>query len=449
MKKLNVYLKVLFSFFIFLMPFHALLITTLKCRFGIDTNLLRFWKEIFVIVLLGITLLDLYNKKSKISSLLKGNYLVGLTITFIICSLIFIGFPYLEFKVSNFLGFKYDVFFLFCMLIGIYLNFVKENFNLMLKTILISGFASIVIFLPWYLFGDISSLSDIFGYSAKVSTYKANACISFAQNVNGQHRFQGTFGGPITFSIFLVIFYLIYLGYILKEKIINFKLKLVYILVPSLFVILSIFFSYSKTSILGLAFGLSVFFYLAMKYVFKKSLKKSQLYYIYGFLFIVVIGIVIVKRDLFLHPEAILNRLENLSRSLEMFGYNPVGYGLGVAGPASQVGRSIESLGNWQILAQSTSAIAVFLPENWYVQILLEEGIFGFSIFVSLFLVLGFTLFRGVKSKKDFFSIGIFSSFVSICFMALFCHAFEDAGTVYPFFMIIGAYIANNIKINS
>jgi len=449
MMKLNVYLKVLFSFFIFLMPFHALLITTLKCRFWIDTNLLRFWKEIFVIVLLWITLLDLYNKKTKISSLLKWNYLVWLTITFIICSLIFIGFPYLEFKVSNFLWFKYDVFFLFCMLIWIYLNFVRENFNLMLKTILISWFVSIVIFLPWYLFWDISSLSDIFWYSAKVSTYKANACISFAQNVNGQHRFQWTFWWPITFSIFLVIFYLIYLGYILKEKIINFKLKLVYILVPSLFVILSIFFSYSKTSILWLAFWLSVFFYLAMKYVFKKSLKKSQLYYIYWFLFIVVIWIVIVKRDLFLHPEAILNRLENLSRSLEMFGYNPVWYGLWVAWPASQVWRSIESLWNWQILAQSTSAIAVFLPENWYVQILLEEWIFGFSIFVSLFLVLWFTLFRWVKSKKDFFSIWIFSSFVSICFMALFCHAFEDAWTVYPFFMIIWAYIANNIKINS
>jgi hypothetical protein len=53
-----------------------------------------------------------------------------------------------------------------------------------------------------------------------------------------------------------------------------------------------------------------------------------------------------------------------------------------------------------------------------------------------LFLILGFTLFKIVKNKKDYFSIGIFSSFVSICFMALFCHAFEDAGTVYPLFMI-------------
>jgi hypothetical protein len=33
--------------------------------------------------------------------------------------------------------------------------------------------------------------------------------------------------------------------------------------------------------------------------------------------------------------------------------------------------------------------------------------------------------------------------------MALFCHAFEDAGTVYPLFMIYWAYIVRNIKINN
>ncbi|MFA5917226.1 MAG: O-antigen ligase family protein [Candidatus Gracilibacteria bacterium] len=449
MKYFNKFLKIFFVFFIFLLPFHALIVTTLKCKFGIDTNLLRFWKEVLVMLLLLATFIDLHLHKQKISNLLKGNYLVGLTLTFIISSLVFIGFPYLEFKVSNFLGFKYDVFFLFCLLIGIYLNFIKDNFKLMLYTIFISGFTSLVIFLPWYLSGDISSVSKIFGYSSKVSTYNANSCISFAQNVNGQHRFQGTFGGPITFSIFLVVFYIIYIGFILKKDIKNNYIKIAYIVIPSLFVLPSIFLSYSKTSILGLIFGASIFAYLSAKFIFKKSLKKGQMYYIYGFLLLLLIGLVIVKRDLFLHPDAILNRLENLIRSLEMLMYNPIGYGLGIAGPASQIGRSIESLGNWQILAQSTSAIAVFLPENWYVQILLEQGIIGFSIFISLFLILGFTLFKIVKNKKDYFSIGIFSSFVSICFMALFCHAFEDAGTVYPLFMIYGAYIVRNIKINN
>lgn len=449
MKYFNKFLKIFFVFFIFLLPFHALIVTTLKCKFWIDTNLLRFWKEVLVMLLLLATFIDLHLHKQKISNLLKWNYLVWLTLTFIISSLVFIGFPYLEFKVSNFLGFKYDVFFLFCLLIWIYLNFIKDNFKLMLYTIFISWFTSLVIFLPWYLSGDISSVSKIFWYSSKVSTYNANSCISFAQNVNWQHRFQWTFWWPITFSIFLVVFYIIYIGFILKKDIKNNYIKIAYIVIPSLFVLPSIFLSYSKTSILGLIFWASIFAYLSAKFIFKKSLKKWQMYYIYWFLLLLLIGLVIVKRDLFLHPDAILNRLENLIRSLEMLMYNPIWYGLWIAWPASQIWRSIESLWNWQILAQSTSAIAVFLPENWYVQILLEQWIIGFSIFISLFLILGFTLFKIVKNKKDYFSIGIFSSFVSICFMALFCHAFEDAGTVYPLFMIYWAYIVRNIKINN
>jgi hypothetical protein len=84
----------------------------------------------------------------------------------------------------------------------------------------------------------------------------------------------------------------------------------------------------------------------------------------------------------------VINRLDNLSKSLEMFFYNPIGYGLGIAGPASQIGKSIESAGNWQIAAASVLSIHRFLPENWYVQILLEQGIVGFTLFMSLILLI-------------------------------------------------------------
>jgi len=56
-----------------------------------------------------------------------------------------------------------------------------------------------------------------------------------------------------------------------------------------------------------------------------------------------------------------------------MFFYNPIGYGLGIAGPASQIGSSIESAGNWQIATSTATTTHRFLPENWYVQIALEQ----------------------------------------------------------------------------
>ena len=241
-----------------------------------------------------------------------------------------------------------------------------------------------------------------------------------------------------------MVFYLIYLGFALNKKYKSNTNKILTILIPSLFVIPAIFFSYSKTTIIGLAFWLALFVYLVLKYIFKRWLKKKQIYILSWFFILAFIALVIYKIDLFLHPEAILNRFENLIKSVEMLIYNPIWYWLWVAWPASQIWKSLESVWNWQILAQSTSSIAVFLPENWYVQILLEQWIFGFSIFISLFFVLWFRLFQIVKSKKDYFSIWIFSSFVSICLMAMVCHAFEDAGTVYPLFMIYWAYIALN-----
>jgi len=74
--------------------------------------------------------------------------------------------------------------------------------------------------------------------------------------------------------------------------------------------------------------------------------------------------------------------------SVEMFLYNPFGYGLGIAGPASQIGNSIESAGDWIIATNTTQTVHRFLPENWFVQVLLEQGIIGFALFAALFMVI-------------------------------------------------------------
>ena len=61
-------------------------------------------------------------------------------------------------------------------------------------------------------------------------------------------------------------------------------------------------------------------------------------------------------------------------------------------------------------------------------------------------ILIGYYLLEIVRKKKDFFSIGLFASFATLNFMALFTHSFEEASTSYILFMIIGAYIANNIS---
>jgi len=94
------------------------MVTVLKCKFGFDTNYLRFWKEFIIIILLATTFVKVMkDNKLSLGKIYKDNYILGTTTAFIISSLIFIYFPFFEIKASAFLGFRYDVFFLFAMII--------------------------------------------------------------------------------------------------------------------------------------------------------------------------------------------------------------------------------------------------------------------------------------------------------------------------------------------
>jgi hypothetical protein len=52
-------------------------------------------------------------------------------------------------------------------------------------------------------------------------------------------------------------------------------------------------------------------------------------------------------------------------------------------------------------------------------------------------ILIGYYLLAIIEKKKDFFSIGLFASFISLNFMALFTHSFEEAATSYILFMIV------------
>lgn len=186
--------------------------------------------------------------------------------------------------------------------------------------------------------------------------------------------------------------------------------------------------------------------YLARKYIYKKTISRNFMRNLAMVIALPIVAIALFKSHLFLHLGAILNRLENLGKSIEMFFYNPIGYGLGIAWPASQIGNSIESAGSWQIATSTTRSVHKFLPENWYVQILLEQGIVGFFLFISILAIIGVQLWKKVKKQKDFMSIGLFSAFCALCFMANFTHAFEESATVYPLFLFIGIYLADSVQ---
>lgn len=433
-------MKYFIQLYIFLLPFHAIWVTYLKCRENIDTDILRFWKEFIILLLLSIVSWQVaYKHKFDWKAIYKNNYILWLTTLFTFSSLFYIYFPYMNPKISAFLWFKYDVFFLFALLVGFYLSTIKEYFEAVLKSIFLSAGTMLLIFLPWYMFWDISQTTNIIGFNDKPSTYEANSCISFSQNVTGGHnRFQGSFGDPIRFSVFLVVFYFIYLWFTFHKTQKMPMRRVLLVWVPTLIILTSIFYAYTKTSMLWFLFWSMIFIYFVRKIKFWKTLSPIFLWISWGVVGMVLFTLLYVKRHLFLHPEAILWRVENLIMSIDMFFYNPFGYGLWIAGPASQLATSSDtSLSAW---------VNKFLPENWYVQILLEQSLLGLWLFIGLLSVVGVYLYRIMTYKRDYLSIWIFVSFITILFMANFTHIFEEAATSYTLFLVIGAYIAKAYK---
>ncbi len=432
--------KIVLWVLLFMLPLHAFLVTVLKCKFSIDTDILRFWKEGLILFLLIVTFFTQYKKNSwSLSKLYHKNTLLGLTTAFIICSALYMYFPFFELKAASVLGFRYDVFFLFALLIGLYLPNGEQDIRFYMKTLFLSTFGILIIFLPWFLFGNIESTVDLFWYGSQASTYTANACLSFAQNVEGGHaRFQATFGWPIRMSVFFTLVWSLFMGYILSAT--RFFQKQKYMMITIFWVLLltAIVFSYSKTSMLWVVFAACMFSYFSYSYIYRKKITRKMYAIWAAILALPIVWVMALKWEMFLHLGSMVNRLENLGRSAEMFFYNPMGYGLGIAGPASQIGKSIESAG-WTILATSNVlTIHRFLPENWYVQILLEQGIIGFSIFVGLIIFIGYRLVERIKLHRDFVSVGIATAYFALCFMALFTHAFEEAASSYMLFFFIG-----------
>ena len=88
-------MKYFVATFFFLLPFHAFLITFLKCKLDINTNIIRFWKEIFLIGFFVYTVFFVLKRyKYNVSKIYENNYILGTITTFSLISLFYVFFPF-------------------------------------------------------------------------------------------------------------------------------------------------------------------------------------------------------------------------------------------------------------------------------------------------------------------------------------------------------------------
>ena len=113
------FLKYIFGIFIFLLPWHALFITFMQCRIHLDITLVRFWKEIFVGVFFLITAgIIALHEKGNVLTWYKTKPILFWVGLFLLSSGFYMLVPHFQIEPQAFLGFRYDVFFLLALIIG-------------------------------------------------------------------------------------------------------------------------------------------------------------------------------------------------------------------------------------------------------------------------------------------------------------------------------------------
>jgi len=283
---------------------------------------------------------------------------------------------------NNFIyGIKYEVLFL---LIFIFFNsFDKgfdytKSFNYFLNSSLV---ALSISFLIWTISNN-SFLVNL-GYRNDWSTFYSGQDQAFCQKLQGKDlcRFQGFLSSPNHYGLHLL--FLSYLSKVKSAKIITVLMSL---------------FTFSRSSVLAILsfYGLK----------FKKNQKKWQIAIALFIIFLVVIYS--VKYANLSSNEHIVKFIENIPLVFDNFW---IGHGLNFSGPASR-------------------ATQILIPESHFLQVLLNTGIIGFTLFLLSYLDL---IKRFWNRKKDNAYI-----LLAILIPMLFLHPLEDSNLSIALF----AYLA-------
>ena len=423
-------------------PFHAFLITWMKSAdfFGGGANagalfLISGWREIFVILICGIIFAELlisYILHSTHAKAEQAFYIHFNPLDFLIllyCALSLIWLFIQPDKTLWLWGFRYDV------LPFLFLLFVRranwQRASALIKTALVS--ATVVV-----IFGLLQStilpqnFLENFGYAPYSGEYTPGVAVASCQYLEHTQtvcRAVSTFGGPTRYGTYLLLILGLLLPLVIaaKQSILA-KAGIYTLLALSL---LNIFLTYSRSIWIGTSLAAFATFFIARART-KCSLRTIGLGVIAIFTAILITGTALVFSNIDL--KTVLIRASSTSAHAQLFKEGtqkliaqPLGYGLGTAGPASV-------------------HFEKFLPENWYLQIGLEIGIAGLVIFLGILFLLFKNLLKPARADTDAKKLGLFFALFGIAIAGLFTHSFEETTTVLILFGFIGIFSNLQVK---
>ena len=420
MQRLREYLAILL---LGLLPIHALLVTfgtkILKGSGHAPMTSLSLWKEGLLVIILAIACKEIV-QKAKMPRLDMFDWVI---LIMLILSIVVTALTHGDWSLYAF-GFKYDFVPLAAFVILRRVQWSDPFRERLVSALLIVG--SIVA-----LFGIASlmfpaSLFTFFGYSDLHSLYVPSGPLAAFQHIEslGVRRIQSTMSGPNQLGLWLLIPFS--LALLQRKK----------IAVALIFIALILTFSRSAWIASGVILLVVLWKGLPRKVFY------SALVGLFSAACIAFITLYSYAPDIIVRSASSSDHFRRPLEALSIIKENPLGLGLGTAGPASnRVSDACVYLpedsdaswaedrpdlcvftGNVQVQPVGRECHCPLLPENWYLQIGVEMGVLGFVLFVTL---ITFVL---LKLRSSPYAL---LPFVGICIAALFLHAWEGSAVAY------------------
>lgn len=386
-----------------------------------------FLKELLVLSM-GIGLLSAVYKKRISLHWNRYDFLIGLYIITLIGITVFTtGF------MGMIYGGRYDFSFLIAFLLMVHgYPLLKHPLSYYLRLFLISS--GIALFAGMSLKWPFSEDFLLYlGFSGNPSNWQFGWAVPIFHGVDGANvrRLQGIFDGPNTMGAYILI-YMGILAYYFRNK------KNWYFVIGCVLCVgvLGLYYTYSRSALLGLVGGVGITVLSLLPILWKKYKLQMSVFFS-----VILIGIMTV---LFLFSDsirAIFDRQWSTKWHAErmLVGYHrfidhPFWQWLGSAGPAYRYVANLETIKREEIEKLDT----YYIPESWYIQQMVEWGIFGTIFFLLIMICIFWSLLS--------ISPVIGGMFTSILIMNFFLHTFESSLVSLSLFLLAGLFIGADIS---
>lgn len=317
-------------------------------------------------------------------------------------------------------------------------------YSLQLIACLIALYGITTLFLPMSFF-------TLLGYSDLHSLYVPDAALAPFQQIGGSmlRRVQSVMSGPNQFGLWLLIAWAVLWSQLRADcslKNAGCRMRTTMGLVIGMGILLS----FSRAAWIGAVVIVCGSIWMAFpRKTALRALGGLAAAGIAGVLLLSVISPLVLVRG-----ASTLDHLIRPLKAVQMMIADPLGRGLGSAGPASnRISDACVYLPGgadttWaadrpelcvfvadkQMLPMDRTCHCPVLPENWYLQIGVELGVAGMAVFIALMITVLQAL--AARSTKDDAARAAFLCMLALSIAALVLHAFEDSAVAWTVWVL-------------